>query len=78
MRFRLASEELEHQGRLKLPDPSLLRAHFAVAEIFDASGMGEEIDRVLRDIDEIGVLDENGGSDVGLLVSTAMNAKSAA
>ncbi|KAF8167096.1 hypothetical protein B0H34DRAFT_812323 [Crassisporium funariophilum] len=47
-----------------LPDHRYLALHAACAQIAHLSGVGEYIDRVLREIETIGVLASNGGSDV--------------
>lgn len=76
MRFHFASDEA--QNGIQLPNPRLLEVHFAIAEIFHASGMGEEIDKVLQDVEEAGLLQPNGTSDVGHvghLLNTALWAK---
>lgn len=46
------------------PDPRLIRVHLAVAQILHASGIGDEIDAVIRDAERIGHLKEDGSTDV--------------
>ncbi|KAJ3928359.1 MAG: hypothetical protein NXY57DRAFT_964607 [Lentinula lateritia] len=46
--------------RLPLPDPALLALHATCAKV--ASGAGEHIDRVHKDIRHLDVLAEDGGS----------------
>ncbi|CCO36522.1 hypothetical protein BN14_10659 [Rhizoctonia solani AG-1 IB] len=50
-------------GRRAIPDPRLLEIHAACAKVAHASGMGEYIDSVLRDLEDLQVLPENGSSD---------------
>ncbi|TFK62455.1 hypothetical protein BDN72DRAFT_777064 [Pluteus cervinus] len=57
-----------------LPSPRLLELHAACARIAHLSGAGEYADKVLRDMETIGVLANDGSSDVlthALLLSTA-------
>ncbi|KAI0312630.1 hypothetical protein OF83DRAFT_1145133, partial [Amylostereum chailletii] len=49
-------------AHLPLPDPNLLALHAACAKVAHLSGAGEHVDRIFRDIEEIGVLAEDGGS----------------
>jgi hypothetical protein len=53
---------------IPLPDPRLLALHLAIAEILNASGMGEEIEACLHDDDDddddIGCLAEDGSTNV--------------
>ncbi|KAF8889169.1 hypothetical protein CPB84DRAFT_1733076 [Gymnopilus junonius] len=46
-----------------LPDPRYLRLHAACARVAHLSGAGEYIEKALRDIEDIGVLANDGGSD---------------
>lgn len=46
-----------------LPDSRYLALHAACARVAHLSGAGEYIEKVLRDIESIGVLANNGGSD---------------
>lgn len=62
----------DSQDDVHPPDSRLLGTHFAVAEILNASGMGEEIDSVLRDMESIGCLREDGSTDAGLILDTAL------
>ncbi|KAK2799705.1 hypothetical protein FQN50_008405 [Emmonsiellopsis sp. PD_5] len=57
---------------LQLPDPNLLAVHFAIAEVLHASGMGNEIDKVIRDMESIGCLREDGATDIGRILNTAL------
>jgi len=45
--FRAAAEAVP------LPEPYLLSMHHALAEVLNASGMGETVDRYLRDLEEL-------------------------
>jgi hypothetical protein len=52
---------------IPLPDPKLLTLHLAIAEILNASGMGEEIEACPRDDNDgynIGCLAEDGSTNV--------------
>ncbi|KAI9925089.1 hypothetical protein ASPWEDRAFT_72238 [Aspergillus wentii DTO 134E9] len=60
-----------HDGRWPLPDPSLLAVHAAIANILNATGRGEEIDRILRDYGESGGLSADGRTDVSQLLSVS-------
>ena len=46
----------------------LLRIHAALSQVFHASGAGEVVDKILRELDAYKVLAEDG-SDVNLLAS---------
>jgi hypothetical protein len=46
--------------RITLPNPVLLDCHFRIAEILNASGMSEFIDRMIREWEDL-----KGGPDVG-------------
>lgn len=50
--------------QLEVPDPRYLALHAACAQVAHASGMGEYIDRILRDMEDMRVLPEDGCSDV--------------
>ncbi|KAJ1299318.1 hypothetical protein OPQ81_000001 [Rhizoctonia solani] len=47
-----------------LPDPRFIAIHAACAKVLHASGMAEFIDRIIRDLEELKVLAEDGSSDV--------------
>ncbi|PPQ93669.1 hypothetical protein CVT25_012728 [Psilocybe cyanescens] len=47
-----------------LPDPHYLALHAACAQVVHLSGAGKYIEKVLQDIETIGVLASDGGSDV--------------
>ncbi|EUC55802.1 hypothetical protein RSOL_136530 [Rhizoctonia solani AG-3 Rhs1AP] len=49
--------------RLPLPDPRYLAIHAACAKVLHASGIGEHIDQVLRDYEELPVLATDGTSN---------------
>jgi hypothetical protein len=60
-----------------LPEPYLLSMHHALAEVLNASGMGETVDRYLRDLEELKCLAEDGSThsalvSVGLAVKVFM------
>ncbi|PPQ69947.1 hypothetical protein CVT25_001991 [Psilocybe cyanescens] len=50
--------------QLPLPDPRYLALHAACARVAHLSGAGEYIAKILRDLPAVGVLAEDGGSDV--------------
>lgn len=58
-----------HDGRFPLPSPELLKLHCAVANILHASGMAEQIDKLLDDNDAIGGFAPNGSTDLAALLS---------
>ncbi|KAG8744936.1 hypothetical protein FRC10_009171 [Ceratobasidium sp. 414] len=59
--FTTTDEELE------LPDPRYLAIHAACAKVLFTSGMAEYVDRVIRDMEDLAVLREDGSSDVQLM-----------
>lgn len=54
---------------IPLPDPKILRLHAALARVLFASGAGEYFDHVWRSATTLGVLKEDGTSDIGALLS---------
>jgi len=60
----------QHDSRYALPAPELLEIHATVARILHASGKAQEIDKVLRDRDEISVLAANGTTDIASILAT--------
>ncbi|EFR04059.1 hypothetical protein MGYG_07065 [Nannizzia gypsea CBS 118893] len=50
------------------PSPRLLALHRAIAHILNLSGAGEYIDKLLRDLEEIGV-QADGSTDLGRLIT---------
>jgi hypothetical protein len=60
VRFRAAAD-------IPLPDPHLLSMHHALAEVLNASGMGEAVDNYLRDLEELKCLAEDGSTHSALL-----------
>ena len=46
------------------PDPRLLALHLAIAEILNASGMGEETEACLHDDDDISCFAEDGSTNI--------------
>ncbi|PGH35317.1 hypothetical protein GX50_01898 [[Emmonsia] crescens] len=54
------------------PTLDFLEAHFAVAEIRHVSGIGDEIDRAIRDWESITCLREDGSTDVGRILDTVL------
>lgn len=57
---------------ITLPNPIFLNVHLIVAEILNASGMGDTIDRHFRDLEDIGCFCEDGSTDVSTLLSAAL------
>jgi hypothetical protein len=49
---------------LKLPDPRYIALHAACARVIHTAGMGQHLDQILRDQEELSVLPEDGSSDV--------------
>ncbi|QRW03504.1 HNH endonuclease [Ceratobasidium sp. AG-Ba] len=49
---------------LELPDPRLIAIHTACAKIYRIKAAAEHVDRILRDLEELPVLREDGSSDV--------------
>ncbi|KAJ9217810.1 hypothetical protein DTO166G4_614 [Paecilomyces variotii] len=64
-------------GDIPMPNPVLLDCHWRVAEILNASGMGEEIDEYIRELEAIkmsmgdGSLNEDGSSDLSRYLDAA-------
>ncbi|KAN0076329.1 hypothetical protein V8E54_006471 [Elaphomyces granulatus] len=58
----------EAHNHCDLPSRILLETHAALARIFNASGKGEQIDKVLRDCDEIRCLASDGSTDIETLL----------
>ena len=62
---------------LELPNTALLDCHYRVAEILNASGMAEVIEKYRRDYEDVketagGSLREDGGTDIGQMLSVAL------
>lgn len=57
---------------IALPNPIFLNVHFIIAEILNASGMGETIDQHFQDLQDIGCFCEDGSTDVSSLLSAAL------
>ncbi|KAG8747313.1 hypothetical protein FRC10_001492 [Ceratobasidium sp. 414] len=53
--------------KYELPDPRFLALHAACAKVAFASGMAGYIDHIIRDMEELAVLREDGSSDVQLM-----------
>lgn len=60
---------VNHQEKFALPDPALLRVHAAIARFLHVSGVGERIDRIRRDRENIRCLAPDGSTDIGELLS---------
>ena len=50
------------------PSARLLEIHRAIGRILNLSGAGDSIDRILRDMDEVGIK-ENGSTELGQYIS---------
>ena len=61
-----------HDGRHEMPNRHLLRLHAAVAKILYLTGMGEEIDELLRDRESIRYLARDGSTDVARFLMMVM------
>jgi hypothetical protein len=59
---------IAHHGEYELPAPSLLQAHAALAKILHATGMGEYIEKVLREREELIGFAENSTTDLRRLL----------
>ncbi|KAF8449896.1 hypothetical protein BDZ91DRAFT_669441 [Kalaharituber pfeilii] len=59
---------LQSYSAHKLPSPILLETHAAVAKVLHLTGMGEHIDRVFREREDLRCLAADGSTDVGRLM----------
>lgn len=50
------------EGKYALPDPALLQAHATIAKIVHACRMAEYVEKILRDLEDIGVMAEDGST----------------
>ena len=57
-----------HSGLYELPSPQLLRLHAAVAGVLFASELGEYMNEMIEDRDEIRVFAEDGSTPVPSLL----------
>jgi hypothetical protein len=55
-----------------LPDLQLFNVRHALAEVLNASGMGEVVDRYLRDLKDLDCLAEDGSTCFSALVSVGL------
>lgn len=74
---RVEFTRAEDAQDLELPSPALLDCHYRVAEILNASGLAEVIERYRQDWDDIkgtagGSLREDGGTDIGQILRAAL------
>ncbi|KAI9764451.1 MAG: hypothetical protein M1840_008474 [Geoglossum simile] len=60
-----------HDGRYPLPDPKLLSVHAAIGAVLHASGMTENIERILSDFNELRCLAPNGSTEIGMMMLIA-------
>ncbi|GAD93185.1 hypothetical protein ANI_1_1262034 [Paecilomyces variotii No. 5] len=71
-------ERAENGADVPFPHPDLLDCHYKIAEILNASGMGEEIDRKQDEWDRMkrnmpdGCLNEDGSSNVADILRTGL------
>lgn len=63
---------LVHDRSIDPPSPRLLALHCAIAHILNLSGAGEYIDKILGDMEEIGIL-EDGSSELGRMVQLRLS-----
>ncbi|KAF7968174.1 hypothetical protein HWV62_31680 [Athelia sp. TMB] len=56
-------------SNIPLPDPQIFKLHAALSRVLYASGAGEYFDQVWRSAANLGVLKEDGSSDIGALLS---------
>jgi hypothetical protein len=54
------------------PAERLLALHSAIAHILYLSGAGDYIEKILRDMEEGGVVKEDGSTQLGVLVNLAL------
>jgi hypothetical protein len=52
------------------PDPKLLAIHAAFCRVLHASGAAEQIDRIMRDMENMTVLSSDGSTDIGSYVAS--------
>lgn len=62
---RMVSHKLEYP----LPDPSLLRVHAAIAKFLHINGMGERIDKIMRDRENIRCLATDSSTNIEMLLA---------
>lgn len=55
--------------KVALPDPSIMKLHAALSLVLFESGAGEYFDSIWRSATSLGVLKEDGSSDIGALLS---------
>jgi hypothetical protein len=61
-----------HDGRFELPSPELLAVHASIGNILNATGRGEEIEKLIRDYhDAPPALKTDGSTDIGSLLSVS-------
>lgn len=74
---RVEFTRAEDAQDLELPNPAFLDCHYRVAEILNASGLAEVIERYRQDWEDIkgtagGSLREDGRTDIGQILSAAL------
>ncbi|KAK3341943.1 hypothetical protein B0T25DRAFT_466478 [Lasiosphaeria hispida] len=63
----------QHDASIPMPDPEYFKVHHIISQILEVSGLGCEIDELLKAAEEaVEKLDPNGSSDLGLLLSQKM------
>jgi hypothetical protein len=75
--LKVEFKRAEDAQELELPNPALLDCHYRLAEILNASGMADVIEKYHRDWEEIkgsagSSLREDGGTDIGHILSVAL------
>lgn len=60
---------VNHQEKYPLPDPVLLRVHASIAKFLHMSGMGEYIDKIVREREDIGCFAIDGSTNVEELLA---------
>ena len=58
------------RGRYRLAHPTLLRIHAALAKVIEASGVGEFVQQILRDAEEITALSGDFPTDLTSFFAT--------
>jgi hypothetical protein len=55
------------------PSHRLLALHSAIAHILHLSGVGQYIDKLIKDTGEMDILDDDGSTDIGRLLTLALD-----
>ncbi|TFK45592.1 hypothetical protein OE88DRAFT_1115211 [Heliocybe sulcata] len=62
----------ESCGNIQVPSPEYLAIHAAFAKVLHACGAAQQVDKVFNDMEENQVLSSDGGSDIGLYLSSRL------